>query len=170
MILATAKFNTQQEVTAEDFFKETEKLVSHRYFIEMEGLTKKQSEFLTRTARYNNTTHSVKSDGDDVRHNITISAIGMIHFGRAVFCPQDKDIAEGIQAVVNAVIECDFMIKDYLVSDCVYRNGICNRQEPCGRSVEVLKNLISVVPEKYYRDARNEKVLRDIKADRGELN
>jgi len=55
------------------------------------------------------------------------------------------------------------MLANWAVSDCVYRNGICTKKAPCGKSVQILKELISVVPEKYYRDARNEAFLRGVR-------
>lgn len=163
MIEATAKYNLQNMlITENDYFKETAALTSHKYLIDIVGITKEESDFLEETMRTNKVVHQYIGDG----HRIIVSAQGMINFGRAVFCPQDENIVELIQKVVAAVCEVDKGLVPHLVSDCVYRNGICTRDEPCGRSIDVLKQLISVVPEKYYRDARNKKLTDDVIKDR----
>ena len=173
MIKVTAKYNLQNMLLTEaDYFKETIALVSHKYSITIEGLTYEESEFLVANMREGSTWHSWKPNGDTGdtgRHNITVSAQGMINFGRAVFCPQEDNIVDLIQKVVAAVVEVDKDLAAYLVSDCVYRNGVCTRDKPCGRSIEVLKDLVSIVPERYYRDARNEKLVNDVRRDKGEF-
>lgn len=166
MIEVTAKYNCKNDdLMEDDYFKETVGLVTHKYNVTVENVTEKASKFLQETARYCGTEHYCDGECDD--HVMKISAQGMINWGRAVFCPQDEDIVELIQAITKAITELDSTIAAYLVSDCVYRNGVCTRQVPCGRSIEVLQNLISVVPERYYRDARNEKLIADIKNGKG---
>lgn len=168
MIEVTAEFNVKNgKVVDSDYFRETQELVTHKYLITIRGITYEQSDFLASTCWLAGTSHSWLSDdeGNFGRHIMCISAGDFIAWGRRVFCPQEQEIADMISGIAQAVIELDPGIGPHLVSDCVYRNGICTRAEPCGRSVNVLKELVSVIPEKYYRDARNEKLLREIKGE-----
>jgi hypothetical protein len=167
-MIVTAKFHSKiGHVVDNDYFRETKLLTKHKYHIKIEHTTAEVTDFLSKTARYDTTSHSSELCEDNTTtHRMCISATGMIMWCRAVFCPHDdEEITEVINRITKAVIELDPDIQNHLVSDCIYRNGICTREKPCGRSIEVLKQLISVVPERYYRDARNEKLLREIKGE-----
>ena len=161
--------NEVLQLTDMDYLRESVELREQRFSIIFSEITKDQSDFIAVTGCIMGVSHGRTTDGDEITHEVCIDAADLITWCRRIFCPQEPDIAPMLNDTYEAIIQVDSTIGEYLVSDCVYRNGICTREKPCGRSINVLQNLISLVPEAYYRDARNEKALKDQQAERSTL-
>ena len=90
---------------------------------------------------------------------ITINAQDLIDSSRKKLCVELKDQILGeAHELKDAVYLVDSTMAHAMVPECYYRGGMCPYQNPkgCQENMMFLKQMISVVPEAFYRDARNE--------------
>ena len=157
-------------IMEDDLLKEAPILRKRVLCIKVHDVTLEQSNFLKETARFCSPYHSMVVEDKKMTHVMSVSLDGIIRWAREVMCPQVEETAELLNDIFKAICVSQPDLEGYLVSDCVYRNGVCTKTEPCGKSVEILKHLISIVPEAYYRDARNKALLDDIKGEGFTMN
>jgi len=169
MIEATSElYGECANITEEDIFQEFPILWDRKYRLTVSGIHHDTSNEIKRTARYCDTTHSRVEKGDRVKHIMIISAAGMIRWARVALCPNElEEFPVAIVALFHKVCEIEPLLSSFLIFDCQYRNGICTRDEPCGEHSNILKRLISMIPEKLYRDARNEAIIQQVKEGAG---
>jgi hypothetical protein len=75
-----------------------------------------------------------------VNHGLFLNAQALINMSRVRLCrkasPETRQIMEDIRAAIH---EVDVDLYQYMVPNCVYRNGICPELKPCGLKKAILE-------------------------------
>lgn len=92
----------------------------------------------------------------------TISLLTVMELSRELCCSQTpKELGEEWKDILDQLVEYEPKIAPWLVPSCIYRGGICTKDDCCGFNTNALKQLIEQVPEDVYRKCRNDKAIRE---------
>lgn len=101
-----------------------------------------------------------------VNHVMLLNGQHLIDMSRKRLCLKAEQATRMVMTDIrNGVSKLDPWLANSMVPNCYYRGGICPEPQPCGMQNGMIRDMISQVPEKMYREARNALAVAEAKGE-----
>ena len=95
-----------------------------------------------------------------VRHVMLLNAEHLIEMANARLCTKALlSTRQVMEMICTAIQQIDPALGVRLVPKCFHQGGLCYEDNPCGRNLIMLRQVVEQIPEQVYRDWRNQFII-----------
>ena len=106
-----------------------------------------------------------------VRHVMLLNAEHLLQIAEARLCSKSLEATRRVvQAITEKVEEVDPELAARMHPKCFRQGGVCYEDDPCGIHMLMLRQVVEQIPEKFYRDWRNDFAIKQANESNPEVN
>ena len=106
-----------------------------------------------------------------VRHVMLLNAEHLLQIAEARLCTKALlATRQVVQAIKEEVEKIDPALAARMHPKCFRQGGVCYEDDPCGIHMLMLRQVVEQIPEKFYRDWRNDFAIKQANESNPEVN